>query len=74
MGKGGRIVSERCVVDLVDKDTEEGGGLVVRVRLKLGIDFDDERGGDGREQTSLQLGQHAYPTTIGETHEDQSGV
>jgi len=49
----GNVASEGGVVDLVEKDTEEGGGLFVRVRLELGVDRDDKRGGDGGEQTSL---------------------
>jgi len=51
--KSGRIVPEGGVIDLVDKDTEEGGGLVVRVWLEMRVDLDDECGGNGREQTSL---------------------
>jgi len=51
--KGGRVVSEGGVVDLVDEDTEEGDGLVVRVGPELRLDIDDECGGDGGEQTSL---------------------
>jgi hypothetical protein len=47
--KGGRIVAKGGIVDLVDEDTEEGGGFVVRVRLELGVDLDDECGGDGGE-------------------------
>ena len=53
--EGGNVVSEGGVVDLVNEDTEESGGLVVRVGLELRIDLDDECGGDGREQTSLRL-------------------
>jgi len=52
--KGGRFVSEGGVIDLVDKNAEESGGLVIRVRLEVGVDLDDECGGDGREQTSLR--------------------
>ena len=68
------VASEGGVVDLVKKNSKEGCGDVVRVLLEVGVDLDDECGGDGREQTSLQLGQHVYPSTVGETHEDQSGV
>jgi len=49
----GNVVAESSIVDLVDEDTEESGGLVIGVRLELGVDLDDECGGDGREQTSL---------------------
>jgi hypothetical protein len=51
--EGGNVVSERGVVDLVNEDPEEGGCLVTRVGLQLRVDFDDECGGDGGEQTSL---------------------
>jgi hypothetical protein len=51
--ESGSVVSEGGVVDLVKKNTEEGGGHVVRVLLEVGVDLDDERGGDGGEQTSL---------------------
>jgi len=37
----------------MNKDAEEGGGLFVRVRLKLRVDLNDERRSDGGEQTSL---------------------
>jgi len=49
----GNVITEGGVVDLVDEDTEESGCLFVRVLLELGVDFDDERGSDGGEQTSL---------------------
>ena len=51
--EGGSVVSEGGIVDLVDKDTEEGDGVIVRVGSELGLDIYDECGGDGREQTSL---------------------
>jgi len=41
--EGGNIAAEGGVVNLVNKDTEESSGLVVRVRLELGVDLDDER-------------------------------
>jgi hypothetical protein len=69
-----RVVAEGSVVDLMDKNAEEGGGLVVRVRLELGVDLDDECGGDGGEQTSLHQVQHGYTEASHETHEDQGGV
>ena len=49
LGKGGSVTSERGVVDLVDEDAEEGGGLVTRVRLKLRLDVEDECGRDSGE-------------------------
>jgi hypothetical protein len=51
--EGGNVVSEGGVVHLVDEETEESGGLVVRVLLKVGVDLDDECGCDGRKQTGL---------------------
>ena len=51
--KGGSIVSEGGVVNLVDENTEESGGLITRVGLELRLDVDDESGSDGGEQTSL---------------------
>lgn len=30
----------------VDKNTEKGDGLVVRIQLELGVNLDDECGGD----------------------------
>jgi hypothetical protein len=51
--EGRRVVAEGGVIDLVDKDAEESSGLIVRVWFKLRVDLDDERGGDGGEQTSL---------------------
>jgi hypothetical protein len=51
--ESGNVVSERSVVNLVDKDAEEGSGFVARVRFELRVDFDDECGGDRGEQTSL---------------------
>ena len=50
---GGNIIAEGGVVDLVNQDTEESGCLFVRVWLELGVDLDDERGSDGRKETSL---------------------
>ena len=44
--EGGSVVSEGSVVDLVDEDAEEGDSLVTRVGLELGLDVDDEGGGD----------------------------
>jgi hypothetical protein len=47
------MVAKGGVVDLVDKNTEESSGLVVRIRPELRVYFDDERGGDGGEQAGL---------------------
>ena len=47
------ITAECCIVHRMNKDAEEGGGLFVGVRLKLGVDLGDERRRDGGEQTSL---------------------
>jgi len=51
--EGRNVVAECGVVDLVNQDAEESRCLVVRVLLELGVDVDDECGGDGGEQTSL---------------------
>ena len=48
---GGHVITESCVVHLVDEDTEEGGGLFIWIGL--GVDLDNEGGSDGGEQTSL---------------------
>ena len=50
------VVAEGGVVYLIDQDSEEGGGLVVRIRLELGADLDDEGGSYGGKQTGLQRG------------------
>ena len=41
------IISEGGIINLVDKDAEERRGFVARIRLQLGVDLDDECGGDG---------------------------
>ena len=51
--EGRDVVSEGGIVDFVDEDAKEGNSLVVWVWLEIGIDLDDEGGGDSREQTSL---------------------
>jgi len=51
--EGWRVASKGGVIDLLDEDTEKGGGLIVGVRQEVGVDLDDECGGDGGEQTSL---------------------
>ena len=49
----GDVAAESGVVHLIDQDTEEGGCFFIWVWLELGVDLDDEGGGDGREQTGL---------------------
>jgi hypothetical protein len=73
--ESGNIASESCVVDLVDEDPNEGGGLVTGVRLELGVDLDDERGGNGGKQTSLisHLA-HVQYNFMREAHKDQGSV
>lgn len=51
--ESGNVVSKRGVIDLVDKDAEEGSCLVTGIRLELRVDQDDERRSDGGEQSSL---------------------
>ena len=51
--ESGNLVSERGIVDLVNKDAEEGSGLVTWVGLKLGADLDDECRSDCGKETSL---------------------
>ena len=53
MREGGNVVSKGGVIDLVDENAEESGGLVVGIRLELRTDLDDERRGNSREQSSL---------------------
>ena len=53
MRESGSVNTKGGVVDLVDENSEEGGGFIVGVGLELGIDLDDKSGGDSREQTSL---------------------
>ena len=61
---GGHVITESCVVHLVDEDTEEGGGLFIWIGL--GVDLDNEGGSDGGEQTSLWHGSiHVY---LSDTH------
>jgi hypothetical protein len=47
--ESGSVVSKGGVVDLVKKNTEEGCSHVVRVLLEMGVDLDDECGGDSGE-------------------------
>jgi hypothetical protein len=53
--KGGNVVTEGGVVDGVNKNTEEGGSVFARIGVQLGIEVDDECGGDSREKTSLSF-------------------
>ena len=53
LGNSGSVGAKGCVVNLIDKDTEESGGLFTGVGLELRLDVDDERGSNRREQTSL---------------------
>ena len=53
LGNSGSVATEGSVVNLMDKNSEEGGSLLTRVGLELRLDVDDECGGDGGEQTSL---------------------
>ena len=43
------VVSERVIVDLVNKDTEEGGSLDVGIGPELGVYSDDECRSDSGE-------------------------
>jgi len=69
------VVAGSGVVDLVDEDAEESGGLFTRVWLELGLDLDEECGGHGGEQTSLYT-KSARPRrgNIEETYKYQGGV
>jgi len=46
-------VAEHRIIQLINNDTEEGDGLLVRVRVELRLDLGDEHRSDGGEQTSL---------------------
>ena len=70
----GNVVTEGGVVDLVDEDTEESSGLVVGVRLELGVDLDGECGGDGGEQTGLYHELVRVARQIRKAHKYESGV
>ena len=75
MWEGGRVVSERGVVDLVDEDAEEGGSLIAGVRLELGLNIEDKSGGDGGEQTSLSPSSVRIHRGFTRTaHENKSGI
>ena len=47
------VVAEGGVIQLVNDDTEESGGLFVRVLLELGLDIDNERRCYCRKKTGL---------------------
>jgi len=49
----GNIIAKGGVVDLVYEDAKESSGLLIWIRLELGIDLDDECVGDSGEQASL---------------------
>ena len=53
MRKRGSVITQGCLVYLVNEDTEEGSGLVTRVGFQLRVDLDDKGGSYGREKTSL---------------------
>ena len=67
------MVSERGVVYLVKENTKESSSLAVGIGLELGVDLDDEGGGDCREQTGLYhvVRMSSFKRRRG-THEDQS--
>ena len=75
LGKGGGVVSERGVVDLVNEDAKESGSLIARVGLELRLDIENESRGDGREQTSLlSLSVRVRKGLTQTTHKDKSGI
>jgi hypothetical protein len=47
--ESGDIVSKRSVVDLVNEDPEESGGLVIWIGLELRTDIEDKGRGDSGE-------------------------
>jgi len=53
LGNGRRVGTKGGIINLVDKDSEESGGLLTRVGLELRLDIEDKCGSDRREQTSL---------------------
>ena len=58
------VVSERGVVNLVNENTKESGGLAVGIRFELGVDLDDKGGSDCREQTGL----YTWSGQVHQTH------
>ena len=52
--RGGRsLARDGGLVESEEDCAEEGGGLLVRIGLEVGMDVDDEGRADGREQTGL---------------------
>ena len=51
--EGGNVASEGALIHLVGEDTQKNSGLVVRVRLELGIDLNETCRRDSRDKTSL---------------------
>ena len=51
----GGVATEGSVVELVNEDAKEGGGVFIGVGLELGLDLDDECGCYSGEKTSLFL-------------------
>ena len=72
--QGGNVTAEGGIVDLVDEDPKESGGLFIWVRLQLGVDLDDECRGHGREQTSLSFMSACIRCILLQTHEYQGRV
>jgi len=65
LGERGSITAKHSVVHLVQHDSEESGGLIVWVWLKLRMDLDDEGASDGGEQTGLRAKSvHAHPNNV----------
>jgi len=58
----------------VDEDTEESGGLLDLVGLELGVDLDDECGGDDGEQTGLYYESTRVTLSARKTHKYESGI
>ena len=52
--EGGNVVPEGGVVDLVDKNPEEGCSFVTRVGLELRLELGDKGSCHSRKQTGLQ--------------------
>ena len=70
------ITAGSSITDPVDEDTEESGRHFVRVWLELRLDVDDECGGYGGEQTSLDVESvHLYVSNVRKfTYKDQGGA
>jgi len=50
---GGGLTGDGGLIEGEEDGTEEGSGLLVRIRSEVRVDIDDESGADGREQTRL---------------------